>query len=92
MFYYSKDEHKLLEGKLKFKEHNYMFYSYEMELYSAGVLETEGTLAIAKIPGPSRTTNSSREASTSRVASNRERRKQQQKYCRIVMGQYQHQG
>jgi hypothetical protein len=26
----------LLVGKLEFKEHNYMFNSYEMELYSAG--------------------------------------------------------
>ncbi len=34
MFYYFKDKHELLEGKLEFKEHNYMFNSYEMELYS----------------------------------------------------------
>jgi hypothetical protein len=35
MFYYFKDKHKLLEGKLEFKEYNYKFNSYEMELYSA---------------------------------------------------------
>ncbi len=34
MFYYVKDKHKLLEGKLEFKEYNYKFNSYEMELYS----------------------------------------------------------
>ncbi len=34
MFYYFKDKHKLLEVKLKFKGHNNMFNSYEMELYS----------------------------------------------------------
>jgi hypothetical protein len=34
-----------LVGKLEFKEHNYMFNSYEMELYSAdredGILEID---------------------------------------------------
>jgi hypothetical protein len=35
MFYYFQDKHKLLEGNLEFKEHKYMFNSYEMELYSA---------------------------------------------------------
>jgi hypothetical protein len=35
MFYYFKDKHKLLEVKLEFKGHNYIFNSYEMELYSA---------------------------------------------------------
>ncbi len=35
MFHYFKDKHKLLEVKLEFKGHNYMFNSYEMELYSA---------------------------------------------------------
>ena len=35
MFYYFQDKHKLLEGNPQFKEHNYMFNSYEMELYSA---------------------------------------------------------
>ncbi len=34
MFYYFKDKHKLLEVKLEFKEHNYMFKSQKMELYS----------------------------------------------------------
>jgi hypothetical protein len=34
MFYYFKDKHKLLEGKLEFKEYNYKFNSYKMELYS----------------------------------------------------------
>jgi len=34
MFYYFQDKLKLLEGKLEFKEHKYMFNSYEMELYS----------------------------------------------------------
>jgi hypothetical protein len=34
MFYYFKDKHKLLEVKLEFKGHNYMFNSYEMDLYS----------------------------------------------------------
>ncbi len=34
MFYYFKGKHKLLEVKLEFKGHNYMFKSYEMELYS----------------------------------------------------------
>ena len=34
MFYYFQDKHKLLEGNLEFKEHKYMFNSYEMELYS----------------------------------------------------------
>jgi hypothetical protein len=33
MFYYFQDKHTLLEVKLEFKEHNYMFNSYEMELY-----------------------------------------------------------
>jgi hypothetical protein len=33
MFYYFQDKHKLLEVKLEFKEHYYMFNSYEMELY-----------------------------------------------------------
>ncbi len=33
MFYYFQDKHKLLEGNLELKEHNYMFNSYEMELY-----------------------------------------------------------
>jgi hypothetical protein len=37
MFYYFKDKHKLLEVKLEFKGHNYMFNSYEMELYSAPI-------------------------------------------------------
>jgi hypothetical protein len=37
MFYYFQDKHKLLEGNLEFKEHKYMFNSYEMELYSAAV-------------------------------------------------------
>ncbi len=36
MFYYFQDKHKLLEGNPEFKEHNYMFSSYEMELYSVG--------------------------------------------------------
>jgi hypothetical protein len=35
MFYYFQDKHKLLEGKLEFKEYNYKFNSYEMDLYSA---------------------------------------------------------
>jgi hypothetical protein len=34
MFYYFKDKHRLSEVKLEFKGHNYMFNSYEMELYS----------------------------------------------------------
>ncbi len=34
MFYYFQDKHKLSEGKLEFKEYNYKFNSYEMELYS----------------------------------------------------------
>ncbi len=34
MFYYFQDKHKLLDGKLEFKEQNYNFNSYEMELYS----------------------------------------------------------
>ncbi len=34
MFYYFQDKLKLLEGKLEFKEHKYMFNGYEMELYS----------------------------------------------------------
>ncbi len=38
MFYYFKDKHKLLEVKLEFKGHNYMFNSYEMELYSVYTL------------------------------------------------------
>ena len=37
MFYYFQDKLKLLEGKLEFKEHKYMFNSYEMELYSVVV-------------------------------------------------------
>ncbi len=37
MFYYFKDKHKLLEVKLEFNGHNYMFNSYEMELYSVCV-------------------------------------------------------
>jgi hypothetical protein len=36
MFYYFQDKHKLLEGNLEFKEHKYLFNSYEMELYSVG--------------------------------------------------------
>jgi hypothetical protein len=36
MFYYFQDKLKLPEGKLEFKEHKYMFNSYEMELYSVG--------------------------------------------------------
>jgi hypothetical protein len=36
MFYYFQDKHKLLEENLEFKEHIYMFNSYEMELYSVG--------------------------------------------------------
>jgi hypothetical protein len=39
MFYYFQDKHKLLEGNLEFKEHKYMFNSYEMELYSAGYID-----------------------------------------------------
>jgi hypothetical protein len=34
MFYYFQDKHKLLEGNLEFKEHKYIFNSYEKELYS----------------------------------------------------------
>ncbi len=34
MFSYFQDKHWLLEENLEFKEHNYMFNSYEMELYS----------------------------------------------------------
>jgi hypothetical protein len=34
MFYYFQDKHKLFEGNPEFKEPNYMFNSYEMELYS----------------------------------------------------------
>ena len=34
MFYYFKDKHRLSEVKLESKGHNYMFNSYEMELYS----------------------------------------------------------
>ena len=30
MFYCFKKKQKLFEGKLEFKEHNYMFYSYEI--------------------------------------------------------------
>jgi hypothetical protein len=37
MFYYFQDKHKLLEGKLEFKEYNYKFDSYEMELNSVGL-------------------------------------------------------
>jgi hypothetical protein len=37
MFYYFKDKHRLSEAKLEFKGQNYMFNSYEMELYSVGV-------------------------------------------------------
>jgi hypothetical protein len=37
MFYYFKDKHKLLEGKLEFKEYNYKFNSSEMELYSVPI-------------------------------------------------------
>ncbi len=32
IFYYFQDKHKLLEGKLEFKEHNCKFNSYEMEI------------------------------------------------------------
>ena len=35
MFYHFKDKHRLSEVKLEFKGQNYMFNSYEMELYSA---------------------------------------------------------
>jgi hypothetical protein len=41
MFYYFKDKHKLLEVKLEFKRHNYMFKSYEMELYSVYITYKE---------------------------------------------------
>ncbi len=34
MFYFFKDKHRLSEVKLEFKGQNYMFNSYEMELYS----------------------------------------------------------
>jgi hypothetical protein len=34
MFYYFKDKHKLFEVKLEFKGHDYMFNSYEIQLYS----------------------------------------------------------
>jgi hypothetical protein len=34
MFYYFKDKHKLLQVKLEFIGHDYMFNSYEMQLYS----------------------------------------------------------
>ena len=34
MLYYFKDKQKLLEVKLEFKGHDYMFNSYEMQLYS----------------------------------------------------------
>jgi hypothetical protein len=34
MFYYFKDKQKLLEVKLEFKGHDYMFNSYKMQLYS----------------------------------------------------------
>ncbi len=39
MFYYFQDKHELLEGNPEFKEPNYMFNSYEMELYSEKSLE-----------------------------------------------------
>ena len=37
MFYYFKDKHKLLEVKLEFKGHDYVFNCYKMQFYSAGV-------------------------------------------------------
>jgi hypothetical protein len=40
MFYYFKDKHRLSEVKLEFKGQNYMFNSYEMELYSVGTQVT----------------------------------------------------
>jgi hypothetical protein len=40
MFYYFKDKHRLSEVKLEFKGQNYMFNSYEMELYSEYALTT----------------------------------------------------
>jgi cytochrome c oxidase assembly protein Cox11 len=45
MFYNFQDKHKLLEGNLEFKEHKYMFDSYEMVLYNAVV--TPGAFSIA---------------------------------------------
>jgi hypothetical protein len=35
MFYFFEDKHRLSVVKLEFKGQNYMFNSYEMELYSA---------------------------------------------------------
>ncbi len=49
MFYYFKNKHKLLEGKLEFKEYNYKFTSYEMELYSAHStkpISTQGIISL----------------------------------------------
>jgi hypothetical protein len=37
MFYYFKDKQKLLEVKLEFKGHDYMFNSYKMQLYSVDI-------------------------------------------------------
>ena len=42
MFFYFQDKYKLLEGNPEFKEHNYMFNSYKMELYSVGDLFMSG--------------------------------------------------
>ena len=39
MLYYFKDKHRLSEVKLEFKGQNYMFNSYEMELYSGELIE-----------------------------------------------------
>jgi hypothetical protein len=61
MFYYFNDKHKLLEVKLEFKGHDYVFNSYEMQLYSvvrgqkripfiAWIVKT-GALLIAQIHG-----------------------------------------
>jgi hypothetical protein len=46
MFYYFQDKHKFLEGNLEFKEHKYMFNSYEMELYSAQNVGTSQYLVL----------------------------------------------
>ncbi len=48
MFYYFKDKHRLSEVKLEFKGHNYMFNSYEMELYSAGFVLKNSLLVFSQ--------------------------------------------
>jgi hypothetical protein len=49
MFYYFKDKHRLSEVKLEFKGQNYMFNSFEMELYSEHAIKSVPSMLSMRI-------------------------------------------